>query len=167
MTNAFASGRSDSEAGSESLDPTVDRADRGLSAAAAGSGRTIKDKYSMSTGSASCWSLASSAARQPGRLGSCCEWPYVKLCPRDKPCCYSKSHSRAVVCHSPSLVKGIVVKGRRLHWLYWLTRSSGSGSIRGERRFDPRRPTAGRHCLAIRRASGGGRRDRRATVTGQ
>ena len=36
LTNAFASGRSDSEAGSESWVSTVDRADRGLSPAAAG-----------------------------------------------------------------------------------------------------------------------------------
>ena len=44
-----------------------------------------------------------------------------------------------------------------------LAHASGSGCISGERRFDPRQPAAadrrvssGGHCLAIRRANGGG-----------
>ena len=151
----------------------------------------------MSNGRASCGSLASSAARQPGRLwiGSGLRLMSSRLAARiGRPSRQrllgptasapgqttrsleeedSNSHSRADIRNSPSLVKGIVVKGRRLHWLHGCTGSHEpvlcSGSVRmtrisGYSRFDPRRRPAadrrrsgGRHCLAIRRA------DRRAS----
>ena len=84
------------------------------------------------------------------------------------------SLARAGVRNSQSLVKGQGVKGRQLHWLHWLARSSGSGSISGKRRFEQRlQPLADlrpcRHSLAsggpgqlrlvVRRASS----DRRAS----
>ena len=85
LTTAFTSGRFDLEASSESQASTVDRADRWLSwpipsGCRTRSCRTIKGEYSMSTGRASCWSLSSSAAIQPGLLGS-----LVALCPAGWP----------------------------------------------------------------------------------
>ena len=124
----------------------------------------------MRTGHSSCGSLASFAQDNQADSDRECPagWQQGSACqdssscwgrqPRDnlKPC------GQSLTCPQ-SLVKGIVVSGRRLQWLHFCTGSHdrlarGGGSIRGERRLTRagrRRPTGGRHCLAIRRVSGG------------
>ena len=64
--------------------------------------------------------------------------------PRDKLCGHSNSHSRAGVRNSSSLVKGIVVKGRRLHWLHGCTGSRDRLALAAsaESCFDPPLPAA-------------------------
>ena len=137
----------------------------------------------MSTGRSSCGSLASSAQDNQADSDRECPagWPQGSAgqassgCwgrqPRDKPCCQS------LTCPQ-SLVKCIVVKGRRLQWLHACTGShdrlaKGGGSISGKAvrpalaaggrpaagtagtPAGQQRPRAGQRRLVVRRASGG------------